>query len=534
MIHKLRGYVLPALTLLTLAFVGLGFVVPGFWWALIGVGPLFLIGLYDAFQTRHAILRNYPVLGHLRFILEDVGPELHQYVVESNTDGRPFDRDQRSLVYERAKNVNDKKPFGTELDTYATGYRWIMHSMRPRPPVEDAARNLRVEVGAGRCARPYSASVLNISAMSFGALSPHAIMALNTGAKKGGFAHNTGEGSLSRYHRKPGGDIIWQIGTGYFGCRTDDGRFDPDLFAEHASLDQVRMIEVKISQGAKPGHGGVLPAAKINKEIAETRGVPMGRDCISPPYHSAFSTPIELLEFIARLRELSGGKPAGFKLCIGDPVEFLAICKAILETGIAPDFITIDGAEGGTGAAPQEFSDHLGVPLREGLLLAHNALVGCNVRDQVRLAASGKCTSAFDLAVALALGANWCNAARGFMMSVGCIQAQSCHTNKCPVGVTTQDPKLYRALVIADKAERAYSFHRNTVAALAEFTAAAGLEHPNDFTPHHIWERISPTDARPLDQIYDFLEPGQLLDGRPGEFLQHYWAGANAESFATV
>jgi len=530
-IHKLRGYVLPSVVLVTLTFVGLGFWRPVFWWPLLVLVPLVALGSYDVVQKRHSILRNYPLLGHLRFILEDFGPELHQYFVESNTDGAPFDRDQRSLIYERAKNVNDKKPFGTELDTYTTGYGWIAHSLTPKPVVEDAARALRVDVGKGRCAQPYSASVLNVSAMSFGAISPHAVLAINAGARKGGFAHNTGEGGCSRYHREPGGDLCWQIGTGYFGCRTDDGRFAHDLFREQARMDQVKMIEIKLSQGAKPGHGGILPAAKVNAEIAAARKVAEGKDCVSPSSHSAFDTPIGLLEFVSELRELSGGKPVGFKLCIGDPVEFLSICKAMVESGLVPDFITIDGAEGGTGAAPQEFSDHLGVPLREGLLLAQNALVGCGLRDELKLAASGKCTSAFDIAVALALGANWCNTARGFMMSVGCIQAQSCHTNGCPVGVATQDPNLYRALVVSDKAERAYHFHRNTVNALAEFTAAAGLDHPNEFRPAHLWERVSPTRAQAFDQIYDLIEPGQLIDGRAPQPLELYWSQARAESF---
>ena len=529
MIHALRGYVLPGVTLLTAGFFALGFVYPHWWYSLIVFVPMLSLGIHDVLQRRHNILRNYPILGHLRFVLEDAGPELHQYFVESNTEGRPFNRDQRSLIYERSKDVNDKKPFGSELDMYAPGYRWIEHSMFPKPVIENAAQNLRVEVGAGRCTKPYSASLFNISAMSFGALSPHAILALNTGAKLGGFAHNTGEGGLSRYHREPGGDIIWQIGTGYFGCRTDDGHFDPGLFKEQANMDQVKMIEIKISQGAKPGHGGVLPGAKVNEEIAKARKIPVGVDCVSPACHSAFDSPIELLEFVTQLRELSGGKPVGFKLCIGRVSEFLAICKAMLDTELAPDFITIDGAEGGTGAAPREFSDHLGVPFRESLLFAHNALVGCGLRDQVRIATSGKRLSAFEIAVALAMGADWCNAARPFMLSLECIQAQQCHTNKCPVGVATQNPSLFRALTVDDKAKRVAHFHKHSMESLAEFTAAAGLTHPRDFSPEYIWERINPTEARSLDQLYDFLEPRQLLDGRGKELLQNSWAGVNVE-----
>jgi glutamate synthase domain-containing protein 2 len=531
MIQQVRGYVLPSVSLVTLGLAALGLYAPAFWYGLILFGPLLALGAYDYLQRRHSVLRNYPILGHLRFFLEDIGPELHQYFVESNTDGRPFSREERSLVYERAQGVDDAKPFGTELDVYAPGYRWINHSIKPSPVIEDPGKNMRVEVGTERCEKPYSASLLNVSAMSFGALSPHAVLALNAGAKMGGFAHNTGEGGLSRYHHEPGGDLIFQFGTGYFGCRTGDGRFDPAQFAETARIDQVKMIELKLSQGAKPGHGGILPAAKVSEEIAQSRGVPAGKDCISPRVHSAFSTPIEMMELIAELRSLSGGKPVGFKLCIGDPVELLSVCKAMIETRLLPDFITIDGAEGGTGAAPAEFSDRLGVPLYEGLWFAHNALVGCGLRGRIRLAASGKRLSAFGIATAMALGADWCNAARPFMFAVGCIQAQSCHTNRCPVGVCTQNPKLYRALVVEPKAKRAYRFHRHTLESLAEFTSAAGLEHPRDFRPRHIWERTSPTEARSFDEVYEWVEPGQLLEGKAGGFLQRHWERADARGF---
>ena len=534
MIHRIRGYVLPSFGLLAFALLGLGFYSTGFWWGLIAVAPLLGLGIYDYFQPKHSVLRNYPILGHLRFALEDMGPELHQYFVESNTDGRPFSREQRSLVYERAEDITDAKPFGTELDLYEAGYRWINHSISPSPVIEDPSKNMRVKVGTEVCDKPYSVSLLNISAMSFGALSPTAILALNAGAKMGGFAHNTGEGGLSRYHREPGGDLIFQFGTGYFGCRTEDGRFDAAQFEETARLDQVKMIELKLSQGAKPGHGGILPGAKVSKEIAEARGVPAGKDCISPRAHTAFHTPIELLEFVAHLRSWSGGKPVGFKLCIGDPVELLSVCKAMLETGLSPDFITIDGAEGGTGAAPVEFSDHLGVPLQEGLLLANDALVGCGLRDRIGLAASGKRLSAFDIASAMAMGADWCNAARPFMFAIGCIQAQTCHTNECPVGVCTQDPKLYRALVVEEKAKRAYCFHRRTLESLAELTSAAGLEHPCELQPQHIWERLGPTEARTLEEIHERLEPGQLLDGKASGRLQTYWSRASAQSFGNA
>jgi len=530
-IHAIRGFVLPALVLLCLLFGGLGALDPRWWIGLAIFGALLLVGLYDKVQKRHSILRNYPVLGHFRFILEDIGPELHQYLVESNTDGRPFDRDQRSLVYERAKNVEDKKPFGTELDVYEEGYAWISHSIAPRPCAKDPSETLRVTVGGPLCKKPYSASVLNISAMSFGALSANALKALNRGAKKGGFAHNTGEGGLSRHHRAEGGDIIWQIGTGYFGCRTDEGRFDPELFREQANLEQVKMIELKLSQGAKPGHGGILPGAKVTEEIAEARKVPVGQDCMSPPGHQEFSTPRGLIEFVAQLRELSGGKPVGFKLCVGDPGEFLGVCKAMVETGITPDFITVDGAEGGTGAAPLEFSDHLGMPLVEGLLFVHNALVGAGLRDKIRIACSAKRIGAFDIATALALGADWCNVARGFMMSVGCIQSQRCHANDCPVGVATQNPALQRALVVEEKSERAYYFHKNTVGTLAELVAAAGLDHPGELEPRHVWQRISTNEARNFEEIYPMASPEDLLEGRVGERLQRLWDAASAEHF---
>lgn len=527
MIHEIRGYILPAVIALALISVLLGFTVSPEWlWVAGFAGILVGVGIYDRTQTRHSILRNYPILGHLRFMLEDAGPELHQYLVESNTSGAPFNRDQRSLMYERAKGVADKKPFGTELNVYAEGYAWIAHSLAPRPLPERPAETVRTTVGEGRCSKPYDASVYNISAMSFGALSANAILAMNAGAKKGGFAHNTGEGGLSRHHRQNGGDIIWQIGTGYFGCRTDAGTFDETMFAEQAQLDQVKMIEIKLSQGAKPGHGGILPAAKVSAEIAEARRVPAGQTCFSPPGHSAFTSPTGLLEFVTKLRELSGGKPVGFKLCVGNPRDVFALCKAMAETKLLPDFITVDGGEGGTGAAPIEFSDHLGAPLHDGLILVHNALVGIGMRDQLRIAASAKRTSGFDIAAAMAMGADWCNSARGFMLAVGCIQAQSCHTNKCPVGVTTQDAQLQRAIDVGDKSERVFHFHRNTVEALAEVTAAAGLDHPSELTPDHLWWRLSMTDVRPLGRIYDLFEPGQLLDGNVSENLRSYWEDA--------
>jgi glutamate synthase domain-containing protein 2 len=477
---------------------------------LVAFGALAIVGTMDLLQTRHAVLRNYPLTAHIRFILEEIRPEIRQYFLESEKDGTPFSRDQRAIVYQRAKRALDKRPFGTQSDVYAPGYEWLQHSMAPKRANRE---HFRVNVGGPDCGRPYAASIFNISAMSFGALSPNAIRALNIGAKKGSFAHDTGEGGLSSYHRENGGDVIWEIGSGYFGCRNGDGTFCADKFAETAQNDQVKMVELKLSQGAKPGHGGVLPGPKVTLEISKTRGVPLGKDCISPSRHSAFGSPIELMQFIAKLRRLSGGKPAGFKLCIGHPWEFLAICKAMLETGIYPDFIVVDGKEGGTGAAPLEFVDHLGMPLREGLSFVHNALVGINARDRIRLGAAGKIISAFDIARVMALGADWCNAARGFMFALGCIQAQSCHTDRCPTGVSTQDPGRQRALVVPDKSERVYNFHRATLESLAELVAAAGLDHPTDFRPAHFSRRVSAHEVMNFAELYPALLPGALLQG---------------------
>ncbi len=531
MLHEIRGLVVPTLLGLTVAALLGGIAYPWLFWIAALTGALLIVGLYDLVQTRHSILRNYPVLGHLRYVIEDLGPELHQYVVESNTQGRPFDRDRRSLMYARAKNQLDKKAFGTELDVYGLGYTWITHSMLPKPVAEDPVAQLRVDLGGPACTKPYSASIYNVSAMSFGALSSNAVLALNHGARMGRFAHNTGEGGLSRYHREPGGDLFWQVGTGYFGCRNRDGTFSPELFAETAANDQVKAIEIKLSQGAKPGHGGILPGAKVDAEIAEARGVPIGEDCISPSAHSAFDTPIGLLEFVARLRELSGGKPVGFKMCFGRPEELFAICKAMLETELLPDFITVDGAEGGTGAAPIEFSDHLGTPLKEGLVITHNALTGIGVRDKIKIAASGRLTSAFEIAAAMALGADLCNSARGFMFALGCIQAQKCHTNTCPVGVTTQDHRLSRALVVEPKSERVRNYHENTVHAVAEVVGAAGLEHTDEFELRHVVQRLGPNKVETYDYLYDHFEPGQLLEGRANAELQRFWDAASPKSF---
>jgi glutamate synthase domain-containing protein 2 len=486
------------------------------------------LGIHDLVQTRHAVLRNYPLSAHIRFILEEIRPEIRQYFLESEKDGTPFSRDKRAIVYQRAKQALDKRPFGTQNDVYSSGYEWLHHSIAPKPVSKES---FRIAVGGPDCRKPYSASIFNISAMSFGALSPNAIRALNIGARKGNFAHDTGEGGYSPYHRENGGDLIWEIGSGYFSCRNEDGTFCADKFAENARSEQVKMVEIKLSQGAKPGHGGVLPGVKVTPEIAATRGVPAGVDCISPSRHSAFSTPVEMMQFIARLRELCGGKPVGFKLCIGHPWEFLAVCKAMLETSIYPDFIVVDGKEGGTGAAPLEFSDHLGMPLREGLNFAHNALIGINARDRIRLGASGKIVSAFDIARVMALGADWCNSARGFMFALGCIQSQSCHTDRCPTGVSTQDRARQRALVVPDKSERVFNFHRATVEAVAELVAATGLDHPHEFGPAHFSRRVSPHEVKSFAELYPALRPGELLDGTDDKRFNAAWRMANAAEF---
>jgi glutamate synthase domain-containing protein 2 len=493
--------------------------------------PLVILGLYDYTQPRHSILRNFPILGHMRFIIEDLGPELHQYLVENDEDGRPFNRDTRSLIYERAKAVPDQKPFGTELDVYENGYTWMAHSIAPHPMAADPVSDLRVTVGGPQCKQPYSLSVLNISAMSFGALGRQAVRAMNTGAKLGNFAHCTGEGGLSKYHLENGGDLVWQIGTGYFGCRNDDGTFSPELFKKNAAHDSVKMIEIKVSQGAKPGHGGILPGAKVTEEIAEARLVPAGKDVMSPTYHRAFSTPVEMVAFIAQLRELSEGKPVGFKLCIGDPREFMAIVKAMIEADTYPDFIVVDGAEGGTGAAPLEFSDSLGFPLVEGLMTVQNILVGAGIRDRMKLGASGKMVTASAMAQSMALGADYCNSARAFMFAVGCIQSQRCHTNQCPVGVTTQDPKLQRALVVPDKAERVHQFQRNTVHALAEMIAAMGLDHTDQLTYDHVIRRVSQYEVRTFGEIHQPFQTGALLAGEAPERFQFAWDNTTTDRF---
>ncbi len=495
-------------------------------------GALFLLGVHDVRQRRHSILRNYPVVGHLRFLLESFRPEIRQYIIEGDHDEVPFSRQDRGLVYQRAKGVEDKRPFGTIENVYGSGYAWLTHSATP---VTIADTDFRVRIGGSACRQPYSASLYNISAMSFGSLSANAILALNTGARKGGFAHDTGEGSISRYHRQGGGDLICQIASGYFGCRNDDGSFSPEKFRVLAADPQIKMIEIKLSQGAKPGHGGMLPASKISPEIAEARGIPMGVDCVSPAAHSTFSTPIGLMKFIDQLRTLSDGKPVGFKLCIGHRREFMSMVKAMLETGIMPDFIVVDGAEGGTGAAPVEFANRVGMPMLEALTFVHNTLRGAGIRDEIRIGAAGKIITAFDIARTLALGADWCNAARGFMFAIGCIQAQACHTNCCPVGIATQDKGRQRAIDVGDKSERVARFHRNTMKALGEIAGAAGLTNPSDFMPYHFMFRQKDNEFLDGNEAYPYLPEGFLVAGKEIPELSEWysrWDRANAQSFA--
>ena len=521
-----------SITLVVLTVViGVGAIYwPRLLWAFVLLGPILLLCAHDLLQKKHTILRNYPVVGHLRYMLEDARHHIRQYLIQGDKEGDPFTRPQRSVVYQRAKGDSDVQPFGTLEDVYQEGYEFIEHSI---VPTEITGELPRVEIGGEQCAEPYAASLLNISAMSFGSLSKNALLALNGGAQKGGFYHNTGEGGLSRYHLEPGGDLVWELGTGYFGACSEPGVFAPELFAEKSRTPAVKMIELKLSQGAKPGGGGILPAAKVTQDIAEARGVPVGKDVLSPARHSTFATPLELMAFIAELRRLSGGKPVGFKLCVGKTHEFMAVVKAIVESGITPDFITIDGKEGGTGAAPLEMSNRVGLPLREGLIFAHNALVGAGLRDQIKVIASGKIINAYDILRTLATGADLCNSARGMMFALGCIQARRCHANTCPTGVATQDPWRMNGLVVSDKSERVYNYHKGTLKHLEKLLSACGVSHPADLGPDMLLRRVTPTETSSYSEIFTYLEPGQLLDGA---CTSHWYAGAwhqaRADSFA--
>jgi len=502
-------------------------------WSFFLTAPIVGLGVFDFYQHAHAIRRNYPILGRLRYVFESIRPEINQYFIESNTDGAPFSREVRSLVYQRAKGMLDTLPFGTQRDVYQTGYEWVNHSLRAH---HIQSHDFRTLVGGPDCKQPYSASLFNISAMSYGALSKTAILALNGGAKDGNFAHNTGEGGLSPYHLSPGGDLIWQIGTGYFGCRTPDGQFCERSYAEASQAANIKMIELKLSQGAKPGHGGILPGKKVNAEVAAIRKVPIGKDVLSPPSHGAFSTPLELMYFIKRLRDLSGAKPIGFKLCLGKKREFLTLCKAMIQTGITPDFISVDGGEGGTGAAPLEFSNHVGTPAVEALIFIHNSLIGFGIRDRIKIFSSGKITDGFGTIKRLALGADAVYSARGMMLALGCIQALRCNSNHCPAGVATQDPSLSAGLVPSDKRKRVHSFHRELLKSVAEIIGAMGINSPEELRPWHILRRISETEVKSYAEIFEFIRPGSLMSGGenvPASYKRALQA-ARADSFESI
>ena len=513
---------------LSLGVAALGLWDEHFWWGLALTGPLSLLALRDYFQTHHTILRNFPVLGHMRYLAESVRPGVQQYFIENESDGRPFSKEQRSIVYQRAKGVLDPKPFGTQHDVYEVGYEWVNHSLAP---VHVDPESLRVTIGGPDCLQPYDASVLNISAMSYGSLSANAVLALNGGAKDGNFAHNTGEGGVSPYHLQPGGDLIWQVGTGYFGCRAADGGFCADKFTLTAKNPQIKMIEIKLSQGAKPGHGGILPAKKVTREISEIRGVPMGQDVLSPPAHRAFSTPIEMMQFIKRLRSLSEGKPIGIKLCLGKRREFVSLCKAMIKTGICPDYIVVDGGEGGTGAAPLEFTNRIGTPGTEGLIFVHNTLVGFGLRDKVKVGATGKISTAFCIAKTMALGADFCYSARAMMLALGCIQALVCNTNTCPTGIATQKKSLMGGLVVTDKRKRVATFHKETLEGFAEMVGAMGHHSCHRLRPWHILRRVSVNETRHYGELYDYLDEGELLKDELPKDYERAVRAASAEDF---
>lgn len=504
-----KAFIAIAAFLVTLTIM-LGLTYPPLWWIAIFTFPIVLLGIYDLYQPKHSIVRNYPVVGRLRYFMEDLRPKVYQYFVESDTNGKPFSRLSRSLIYQRAKMENDTIPFGTQLDVYENGYEWLSHSIAAISHHE-LDENPRVLIGGPDCLQPYSASIYNISAMSFGSLSQNAILSLNGGAKMGGFAHNTGEGGISDYHKNPGGDLIWQIGTGYFGCRHHDGKFNYEAFAEKSQSPQIKMVEIKLSQGAKPGHGGILPAKKVTPEIARIRLVKEGFDVISPPAHSEFKTPLEMMAFVKKLRDLSGGKPVGIKLCVGRRSEFFAICKAMVETKTYVDFITVDGGEGGTGASPQEFSNAVGMPLREAVAFVFDVLTGFGLKKHIKIVSSGKVASGFDLVKNIALGADLCNSARGMMFALGCIQALECNSNTCPTGVATQDPGLMKGLVVEDKTVRVFNFHRLTVASAVELLGAAGLHHTYELTRAYVNRRVAPNIMQSYMETYPYIPENSLL-----------------------
>ena len=492
--------------------------------------PLVLMGLYDMYQSKQTIRRNFPLLGRMRYLLESIGPEMRQYFIETDTEGKPFNRLQRSLVYQRSKKEIDTTPFGTQLNVYETGYKWINHSIKAIPFAEVDA-NPKIKIGSSQCEKPYMASLFNISAMSYGSLSKNAIIALNNGAKQGSFYHNTGEGGLSPYHLQ-GGDVVWNIGTGYFSCRDKEGKFSYEEYVKRATLDNVKMIEIKFSQGAKPGHGGILPKQKVTDEIAAIRLVEKGNDIISPPRHSAFTTPLELMEFIKLLRKGSGGKPIGMKICIGNKSEFLSICKAMVQTQTFFDFITVDGGEGGTGAAPQEYSDHVGMPLREALAFVYDSLNGFGIKNEIKIIASGKVVTGFDIIKCLSIGADVCNSARGMMFALGCIQALECHKNTCPTGVATQNPRLTKGLVPEEKSVRVARFQHETVKSAMELMASAGLRHPDEVDRTVISARTGSTKIETYYEMYPEIETGCLLNEStvPKEYL-YFWRKATAQQF---
>ncbi len=527
------------LFILSSIFISAIFIVWSFFWpdmllAFVIIIPIIYMGVADMIQTKQSIRRNFPVLGRLRYVFEDLRPKIQQYFVESDTDGAPINRNERSVIYQRAKKQTDTIPFGTQLNVYAEGYEWITHSIAPKD-FHKMDHNPRIRFGGKECQQPYDMSVLNVSAMSFGSLSKNAVLSLNAGAKIGGFAHNTGEGGLSPYHLEPGGDVIWQIGTGYFGARTEDGNFSNEAFKANATKPNVKMVEIKLSQGAKPGHGGILPASKNTPEIAAIRLVKPGTTVFSPPFHSAFSTPKELILFVKKLRELSGGKPVGFKLCVGRKSEFLSICMAMVALKIYPDFITVDGGEGGTGAAPPEFSNSVGMPMLDALAFVDNALRGFGIRNEMKLIASGKILSGFHMVRAMALGADTCNTARAMMMALGCIQALECNKNTCPTGVATQDPYFMKGLVVEDKKTRVANYHKNTVESFVELIGAAGIDHPDKINRTHVYRRVFMNMVKTYEEIYPTLPEGCLLEGGDIPFdYEDYMKRASVESFEVV